>query len=155
MLSSPPTFDPSAAEVTDLVVRLDNLDDLVEGYFTQYRRLFSSVRADRLAAQEGEPLGDWLNGLIQPGRVPEVAWDAIVALLDRAPDEDALAFVIAGPLQDLATHHGEQFADRLVERTRQDAGFRQAMTTIYSRHGVPPELQSRLKAVIETGQGFM
>ena len=137
----------------NLVVTLAELEGLVDDYFRHYRRLFSLSRADRLVAQEGDPLGDWLNDLPSwPSPIPEVAWEVVLALLDRAPDGHALAFVIAGPLQDLATYHGEQFADRLVERSRQDAGFRLSMTTIYRRQGVPPELQAKLSAVIESHQ---
>lgn len=136
-----------------LVVTLAELEGLVDGYFSHYRRLFSSSRSDRLVAQEGDPLSDWLNDLPGwPGPIPEVAWDVVLALLDRAPDEGALAFVIAGPLSDLATYHGEQFGGRLVEHSRQDAGFRRSMTTIYRLQGVPPELQANLGAVIESHQ---
>jgi hypothetical protein len=144
------TNAPEVEPLTDLVVTYDNLDDLVDGYFAHYHRLISSKRADRLAAQDGDPLGEFLM-FVGPGVAPEIAWDAVVALLDRAPDADALAFVISGPLQDLVTYHAEQFADRLVERCRQDAGFRVSMASLYRRHEVPPELQSRLAAVIENG----
>lgn len=137
----------------DDMVGSENLDDSVDAYFRHYRRLVSPSRPDRLAAQHGEALGDCLQyWLIGPGPVPDAAWDAVVMLIDRAPDDDALAFVIAGPLQDLVRNHGGQFADRLVERSRQNVGFRRAMAVVYRRQGVPADLQVRLAAVIESNQ---
>jgi hypothetical protein len=129
--------------VIDLIVTSDNLDALVEGYFTHYRRLFSSERSERLAAQDVDPLSVWL---MIGGPIPDIAWDVVVALLYRAPDEDALAFAIAGPLRDLVTGYGQQFADPLVERCRHDGEFRRCMTTVYRLQGVPPALQARLGA---------
>lgn len=135
----------------NLVLNGQDLDALVDGYYANYRRLTSANRADRLLAQEGDELSDWLLCLVSPGTIPDVAFDVVVTLLVRVPDEDVLAFVISGPLQDLVDHHAAQFADRLVDRTRQDVLFRHWMTSLYRRQRVPPALQARLAAVIERG----
>jgi hypothetical protein len=38
-----------------------------------------------------------------------------------------------------------------VDRSRQDVPFRQWMTSLYRRRSVPPAVQARLAAVIESG----
>lgn len=133
-------------------LRLGDLDALVTGYFEDFRRMNSPVRADRLLAQEGDPLGDWLMAnLVGRARAPEEAWDVVVALVDRAPDEDILADVIAGPLDDLVRKHGIQFEARLVDRTRRDRTFRVAMSSFAVLDDVPAALASRLRPLVETG----
>jgi hypothetical protein len=137
-------WDPST-QVPDR----DRLNEQVEEYFAFSRRLASSSRDDRLAAQAGNPLDDLLtHWLTRRKQVPEGIWDVVVALFERAPDSNALAFVISGPLTDLVRHHGDQFAERLLARCTADPAFRRAMTTVYSLEGVPTGLQRQLGRII-------
>ncbi len=46
---------------------------------------------------------------------PEVAWPAILQILERELTEDQTAVLAAGPLEDLLAVHGPQFIER-VER---------------------------------------
>jgi hypothetical protein len=127
-------------------ISLSDIDTLVADYFEAFRRMTSPIRADRLPAHDGDPLGDWLmSNLVGRGRAPEEAWDVVAALVDRAPDDDTLAYVIAGPLDDLVRKHGLQFEDRLVDRARRDRKFRFAMTSLSVLDDVPPALAARLR----------
>ena len=130
---------------------LENLDHLVSNCFRYWTLLGSPVRADRLEAEAGDPLNDWLRDVLvtQSGPAPDTCWPVVVALIDRAPD-DRFGAVVAGPLADLLAHHGQQFGDRLVEQTRRDSRFREAMRSIHHWEGVPVSLRERLEALSRT-----
>src|SRR6476646_10358489 len=44
---------------------------------------------------------------------PEVAWPAILQILERELTEDQIAVLAAGPLEDLLALHGPEFIDRV------------------------------------------
>lgn len=52
---------------------------------------------------------------------PTEAWHLTLALIERAPGEEALAYVAAGPLEDLIGRHGRGFADRIVAEAQANA----------------------------------
>jgi hypothetical protein len=45
--------------------------------------------------------------------VPELAWELIVELIERAPSDHSLGFFAAGPLEDLPSKDGAQFIERV------------------------------------------
>jgi hypothetical protein len=124
------------------------LDDFVRRYFREEQILRAGSREERVAGEQA-PLGSqagfnldltlW-RGL--PGA--EEAWPLILALVERAPDDEALAFVAAGPLEDLVRRHGVAFADRLIGHTRRDPRFRQALAGIWGWEDLPQPLRGRL-----------
>jgi hypothetical protein len=131
---------------------LDNLDHLVSDYFRYWSLMRSADRKDRLEAQEGDRLDNWLReSLVSLGRpAPEACWPVLVALIERAPDDLALSIIAAGPLADLLTRHGEQFAERLETHTRRARRFRDVMQLIHHWEGVPGPLRERLEALTRT-----
>ena len=73
---------------------------------------------------------------------PEHAWLLTLALIERAPDEKSLAYVAAGPLEDILYGRGAQFIDRVETLARQDAKFMQALSHVYNeseRDGDPAD----------------
>src|SRR4051812_5039883 len=62
--------------------------------------------------------------------LPEIAWAAIMRLLDSALSEKQLGMLASGPIEDLLSHHGAAIIDRLEERARSDAQWRRFL------HGV-------------------
>jgi hypothetical protein len=136
-------------------IDLDNPHRAIQEYFNHFRRLRSPVRADRLEAPSSNALDDWLFGAMhnRNGPADEALWPIVVAMVEDAPDEAALATVAAGPLEDLASFHGAQFGDRLVDKTRTDPRFRIAMDGILAWDRVPEPYRGRLLALIDATDG--
>ena len=71
----------------------------------------------------------------------------VLALVATAPDEDALAYVGAGPLEDLVKAHGDELVDELESEARQDPRFDAALRGVWLSTGTLQEgVQSRLSA---------
>jgi hypothetical protein len=104
-----------------------------------------------LAAEQDTPgASSYLDDLLLDGgrEGAEQAWPIILLLIERAPDDETMAFVAAGPLEDLAYRHGRQFADRLVAQTRRDPRFRQAIRGIWGWQGIPEPWRGELLRLI-------
>jgi hypothetical protein len=134
-------------------IDLDHLQEAILGYFEYFRRLSSTAREERLEAQLGNPLDDWLFGVIhmQEGRADEAVWPVVLAMVEAAPDEAALAIVGAGPLEDLAWYHGSQFGDRLVDMARSDPRFRMAISGFLGWDRIPEPHRSQLLGILGAG----
>jgi len=57
----------------------------------------------------------------------------ICVIITRIADDDILAFVAAGPLEDLLVRHPYAFIDRVEALARQDAHFRRAVSDVRTR----------------------
>jgi hypothetical protein len=132
-----------------------DLEHEIADYFTYWEKVSSTSRADRLEAKSGNRLDDWMSAAIhfRDGPADEEVWAVVLALVDAAPDDAALGHVAAGPLEDLAWYHAEQFGDRLVEKTRADPKFRTAMAGILGWDRVAEPFRSRLLAIVGASSG--
>ena len=96
------------------------LDSFTARYFADWAAL-QGTQAERLALED-DPItrpSCVLDEMVaRRSQNSEEAWPLVLALIERAPDEAALAFVAAGPLEDLVRDHARRFADRLVEHAR-------------------------------------
>jgi hypothetical protein len=63
-------------------------------------------------------------------------------------DEDILAYVAAGPLEDLLVRHPYAFIDRIESLARNDAHFRRAMSGVWGWNSIPSELRTRLDTLL-------
>jgi hypothetical protein len=123
-------------------------DTLVAGYFARYAAMRGD-RSERLAAERtADPAADSLDDAFGPGGDPEAGWPLLIALIEHAPDDEALAFVAAGPLEDLIRHHGPRFGERLVDRARQDERFREAIRLVWGLDDLPEPLRGSLLALL-------
>jgi hypothetical protein len=61
---------------------------------------------------------------------PKRAWELTLQLIAAAPDSNALAYVAAGPLEDLLYARGELFIDELEQLARCDPKFLSALQMI-------------------------
>jgi hypothetical protein len=77
--------------------------------------------------------------------VPELAWDLIVEMIERAPSDDSLSFIAASPLEDLLSKDGALFIDRVEERALQNTKFRQALGML-NRLGMTDNVWQRVQA---------
>jgi hypothetical protein len=97
---------------SDLRLPVD-LEPWFLGYFDDYDRLTSPERARRIEPMDRR-LTEWLEGSIQTGRRLHEAWMLIGELIRRAPSDEILAFVAAGPLEEFVRAHAARFADRIA-----------------------------------------
>jgi hypothetical protein len=121
------------------------LEALVEGYFRDWTVLRSGSRAERLALERdaNRPWDTLAQLLTGPSEVDQ-AWPLILALIEQAPSDEALAYVAAGPLEDLIHAHGAEFGDRIVDQARRDPRLRQALGGVWGWERVPEPLRGRL-----------
>ena len=61
----------------------------------------------------------------------EVAWPAILEILQRASTEDQVAVLAAGPLEDLLAFHGPEFIDRVECEAARNPRFRQLLGGVW------------------------
>lgn len=129
-----------------------DLDAFVDRYFDELRILTSGTRRERIAAedptQDQERASDWFLTALRTPQGAEEAWPVILALLERAPDDLAIAFVAAGPLEDLIRDHGPRFLDRLEAQARTSARFRGALSGVWGWEDMTPELPERLFPIL-------
>jgi hypothetical protein len=81
---------------------------------------------------------------------PERAWPIICEIVRRiAPaDEDILAYVAAGPLEDLLARHPHTFIDRIEELATSDAHFRRALSGVWGWVRIPSDIRTRLDRLL-------
>jgi hypothetical protein len=79
---------------------------------------------------------------------PEVAWQIILRLVASAPSDSVLAVVAAGPLEGLICRHPREMIDRVEQRVRQDARFREAVSGVWGRSRLPSDVRARLDAIV-------
>lgn len=62
---------------------------------------------------------------------PDAAWPVIEMLIERAPTEEALAYLAAGPLENLLRKHGRVVATKIRAAAEQNAGVRAALSHVW------------------------
>lgn len=80
--------------------------------------------------------------------VPELAWELIIELIDRAPSDNSLSFFAAGPLEDLLSADGPDFIERVERRAQTNATFRRAVGML-RRLAMSDEVWARVRAIAE------
>jgi hypothetical protein len=97
-------------------------DELIETYFRRHR--------------DHKPQDHWawqsVFNTIQNDSL-EDGWDLTIALLAAAPSKKALAFVAAGPLENLLGRHGLKLLSRVKAQATADTRFRYALAAVYLR----------------------
>jgi hypothetical protein len=83
---------------------------------------------------------------------PEIAWEIIVELVDRAPSDGSLSFFAAGPLEDLLSKDGPDFIDRVEERSAMNERFRRAVGMLH-RLGMADDVWGRVQAIASCRSG--
>ena len=85
---------------------------------------------------------DRLNRAIETK--PEVGWDLILMLVGAAPDDDALAWVAAGPLEDLLCEHGPAFISRAEALAQSDKRFRACLALVWGSNRMEAGVYERM-----------
>lgn len=86
---------------------------------------------------------DWLGKLID--HKPERAWVFILALVAFAPDDEALGWVAAGPLEDFLCQHGPAFIDRVEAVAVTSTRFKSCLPRVWGHTRMAPAVYGRLR----------
>jgi hypothetical protein len=62
---------------------------------------------------------------------PTEAWEVTRILVNAAPSDEALAYVAAGPLEELLHKHGSVLIDRIEEESRGNARLQLALSGVW------------------------
>ena len=62
---------------------------------------------------------------------PTEAWEVTRILVNTAPSDEALAYVAAGPLEELLHKHGPVLIDRIEEESRENARLQLALSGVW------------------------
>jgi hypothetical protein len=88
------------------------------------------------------PALDHVEDLIR--RDPETAWTVIQELVRRATCDEVLAYIAAGPLENLLCNHPHAFIDRVEVLAARDAHFRRALSGVWGWSRMPDDVVARL-----------
>jgi len=81
--------------------------------------------------------------------VPELAWILVAEMIERAPSDDSLGFLVASPLEDLLSKDGAMFIERVEVRAAQNPKFRRALGML-RRLGMTDDVWARVQAAAHT-----
>ena len=130
------------------------MPDGVDRFAAEYFRLGRALRDDASAEERGwlEALGGESPSSLLDGLVWEKAGDAwllILALVERASSEEDLAFLAAGPIEDLVRYHGRTFAERLVVEARGNPRFRGALNYVWGWSELPGDVWAEMAPLLD------
>jgi hypothetical protein len=94
-----------------------------------------------------DPFDFWAWMLVQEllEADPQAAWMMILELIDKAPNDEILAYVAAGPLEDFIKLHAADYIDRIEESARTNATMKRALRGVWLTH-LSAELLDRIEA---------
>jgi len=76
---------------------------------------------------------------------PADAWEVIKELIDIAPDDDALGYLAAGPLENLLVLHGDEMAETIRKGALENRRVQDALARVF----LPPISQVVKRALGE------
>jgi hypothetical protein len=85
----------------------------------------------------------WVGELCQ--RHPVAAWPLVCTLVDVATNDEELAFVAAGPIEDLLRTHGPEMIERVEAQATASPRFRRALSGVW-RTTIPRSVWDRMTA---------
>ena len=75
---------------------------------------------------------------------PEVAWPAILQILQQELTEDQMAVLAAGPLEDLLVVHGPEFIDRVESEAARNPRFNHLLGGVW-KNEIEPDIWQRVQ----------
>ena len=129
----------------DVVER--ELREVVEGWWRWSRLFDSRDRQDRIAARAWEWAADVVEEAVLSGGASAV--ELVIALANAvAEDEDDLALLGAGPIENLLSHNrpaSSETIEAMDAATRQNAAVRFAVRCVWWSDDDDPEIVARFK----------
>jgi hypothetical protein len=97
------------------------------------------------------PVYGWATQLLfdKISNAPETAWELVLELIERAPEDEALGLIGAGPLEDLLSEYGGDFIERVEVLARLNDRFRKCLASVWGWSRMPPEVYSRMRRSID------
>jgi hypothetical protein len=120
-----------------------NREALVRAYWQFYCDSTSEDRTDRLRADE--TWWAWEQVERSVADADDDVVELLCALAACAPDESALAYLGAGPVEGLLGAHASRFGDPVDSAARRDERFRTALRCAWFDNKVDPQLAARLR----------
>jgi hypothetical protein len=77
---------------------------------------------------------------------PETAWQVIDLIWRLDQSDKTLAYLAAGPVEDLLASHGEAFIDRITLLARREPTFRKLLGAVW-RSGIHEPVWQKLKSI--------
>ena len=77
-------------------------------------------------------------------REPAAAWLVLLGVLERAPSDDEVDMLAAGPLEDFVRRHADEYIDLIDERATDDPRFRRALSKMWCWPSLSPSSRDRL-----------
>jgi hypothetical protein len=99
-------------------------EKLIHGWLSLQRAPEGSPDYERFFWAHGE-----LADLVEEH--PEEAWPLILEILRREQDKEVLSVLAAGPLEELLSHHGPAFIERVESEASANARFRWLLGGVY------------------------
>ncbi len=121
----------------DLIDELE-VDRVATAYINHYR--CNKAEKEAFAWAFGK-VDDYCSG------EPENGWKVLLRLTfmsDNSPQD--LAYIAAGPAEQLLTKHGDQFVDRFIELARKEPRFRHLLGGVW-KSAMPERIWSRIQEV--------
>ena len=118
--------------------------DLSDGYWNEFARSRGD-RAERLAAERSMASTEAVDDRVEAGADGIV--DLLTLLANRAPDPQAesLAWLGAGPVEELLNHHAARFIDEIDAAARTNERFRYSLSCAWFDDSIDPALAQRLR----------
>ena len=114
-------------------------DALVSGYITHAGR----------GPDDDEYFWAW-NALYEMVRDdPEGAWPIIQKLIDQAPSDQVLAFIAAGPLEDLLCEHGPAMIERVLKWAKKEYRSRRALRGVWGWSRMDEQIRARVDEAVK------
>ena len=79
---------------------------------------------------------------------PESVWPIILDLIQAAPNDQVLANIGAGPLEDLLCWHGAAFIERVEQAASRNSRFRKSLAATWGWNRMPEEIRERVTKAI-------
>ena len=80
----------------------------------------------------------------------EAGWHVVLELVRAAKDDRMLAYIAAGPLEDLLCSHGSAVIERVEQQAAQDRHFRRGLSGVWGWNRMPHEIWARIEAAVGT-----
>jgi hypothetical protein len=77
---------------------------------------------------------------------PEKQWTFILAAMALASSDDELGHIAAGPLEHLLAYHGQDYIERVEERSAHDPKFARTVTGVW-KHLMTDDIWARVRAI--------
>jgi hypothetical protein len=107
----------------------------MSGMFPEEQVVDSYLRHYALKEEQDFWAFDEVNRIVR--RDPAAGWRLTSLLVNKAPSDEALAYVAAGPLEDLLTFHGPALIDHVAVAARADKRLQLALSAVWLNRANP------------------